>query len=218
MLTLFGLLALGCAGAPSAHEATAPGGEPIVAQAASSPDQAASMRRPGYCCTELPMQDLVSAYLEMGKALAHGEVQRVEPLRLAMAEQLDHIRPNPELEIIRGAITDLSGCDLLTCREHFATLSNALTRSVQRVSAGDLDIAIAYSRSAQAHWLQSGSEILSPYGDSREACEWGTRQQVRAADAVRGGAPPAYGGNPEAQRRSEHGERGQGPWSSSRTK
>ena len=106
-----------------------------------------------------------------------------------MSKQLDSIRPTSELAIIREAIATMAGCELLACRAAFATLSEAVIQSVKRTTTGELDIAIAYSRTAKAHWLQSGVEILSPYGDSRESCEWGTRDQVRAADATRGGAP-----------------------------
>jgi hypothetical protein len=48
-----------------------------------------------------------------------------------------------------------------------------------------LDLAIAYSRQSDAHWLQEGVEPKSPYGDGINSYSWGTRDEVKTADEAR---------------------------------
>ena len=91
-------------------------------------------------------------------------------LRLAILEQIDDIRPSPALERIRVASEGMAGCELATCRAGYAVISEALVAAVGRSLSGDLDVALAYSRPADAHWLQSGPEMRSPYGDERQRC------------------------------------------------
>ena len=188
-----GLLALmtGCEGISTEPE-TEPPTPKAPSEPVTAPDPAAVdlptplMRTALHCCKKLTMEPVVRAYLEVGVALAGGDLVATAATGATLGEKLGSLDVKPEvLEQLQAAQAGLASEDLAAARTAYGSFSQLLVDTVRPSQSGTLDLAVAYSRNADAHWLQEGVQPLSPYGDDIASYSWGTRAEVNAADEER---------------------------------
>ncbi len=192
VVTLGGLLWLvGCGGepeTPAATEATtktpAASAEPEAPEPPPLPKPL--MRQAMHCCKNLTMEPVVKAYLALGAALADKDASAITAQRDAMGEALAAANLGEDkLGELKATVAGIDPAQLPEARKAYGQASELLVETVEASQAGALDLAIAYSRQADAHWLQEGVEPKSPYGDGIHSYSWGTREEVQAADAAR---------------------------------
>ncbi len=180
---------LGCGASPEApaeeaEEAVAESTEAEVPEPAPLPKPL--MRQAMHCCKNLTMEPVLRVYLALGEALADKDVSAVKSRQLELAQSLDKVKLNEEqLSYLRSSVAEIDSADMASSRKSYGLISEALMGTLEPSQAGTLDLAIAYSRRADAHWFQEGVETKSPYGDGINSYSWGTRDEVKAADEVR---------------------------------
>ena len=189
---LIGLtVALAACGAAEEEEAPVeetPAELPTAKQEAPEPPPLPKplMRQAMHCCKNLTMEPVVKAYLALGIALASKDLEVAGTHRSTLVEALAASNLKAEkLEPLQASLAGFEGADLPASRTAYAELSELIVASVEPSQAGALDLAIAYSRQADAHWLQEGVEPKSPYGDGINSYSWGTREEVKSADEAR---------------------------------
>ncbi len=144
------------------------------------------MRQALMCCADLAMEPVMQSYLELGRALAKGDAARISSHAAAMIAAIGRVEDVGEHSA--AALTYLkaiSGARLGEARSQYGQMSDLLVGKLETSASGELDLAVAYSREIDHHWLQEGVEPRSPYGDGIQSYSWGTREEVQAADAVR---------------------------------
>lgn len=159
--------------------------EETTAAPAPAPEPEPLMRRPIHCCSDLVLEDALKAYLVMGDVLAKGTTEGMEEPRATFAAKLEELGAEHDLAPLAEVIAGMEACELEACRDGFGTISDTIVSRVTGTHSGDLDIAVAYSRKHQHHWIQQGNELASPYGDGIESFSWGTREEVETADSGR---------------------------------
>ena len=186
-----GLLALmtGCEGTSTETETPTPRAPP---EPVTTPDPAAAdlpkplMRTALHCCKNLTMEPVVRAYLEVGVALAGGDLVATAAAGTTLGEKLASLDVKPEvLEQLQAAHAGLTTEDLAAARTAYGSFSEVLIDAVRPSQSGTMDLAVAYSRDADAHWFQEGVQPSSPYGDDIASYSWGRREDVNAADEER---------------------------------
>ncbi len=189
--TLFLLLLWGCGGPEPAADASAEIREDVAPRqgdrAAEGPAPAGQplMRAPIHCCSDSALQAGLTAYLEMGTLLVHEQTEGIAALRDEMVKQLGAVTPSPQTKAAIEAAAGMDGCALEACRVSYGAISDPLMILIDGSRAGELDVAIAWARAAEHHWIQDGPVLQSPYGDAQEFIDWGTQAQVVKADAAR---------------------------------
>lgn len=144
------------------------------------------MRQAMHCCKNLTMEPVLRAYLDLGEALADQDEAAATTAVATLREKLAASNLKPEkLAPLQQALAPLDPAALAPARQAYAAVSEQLVETLESSQAGALDLAIAYSRRADAHWFQQGVEPKSPYGDGINSYSWGTRDEVKAADEVR---------------------------------
>jgi len=144
------------------------------------------MRQAMHCCKNLTMEPVVRAYLDLGVALADKDAAAIGTQRAALTDALSASNlAQADKDALGAAIAGVDDAELVAARKAYAETSELLVQTVQAGQAGALDLAVAYSRQADAHWLQEGVEPKSPYGDGINSYSWGTRDEVKTADAAR---------------------------------
>ena len=188
---LFLLLLWGCGGSEPAADATAENSGDVAPRqgdrAAEGPATAGAllMRAPIHCCGDSALQAGLTTYLEMGSLLVHEQTEGIAALRDEMVKQLGAVAPSPQIQVAIEVAAGMDGCALEACRASYGAISDQLMMLVDGSRVGELDVAIAWAREAEHHWIQDGPVLQSPYGDAQEFIDWGTQPQVVKADAVR---------------------------------
>ncbi len=175
-------------GCGAAEEDVAPAELPTAKQQAPEPPPLPKplMRQAMHCCKNLMMEPVVKAYLALGVALAGKDLEAAGAQGATLSEALSASNLKEEkLQPLQAALAGFQGADLPAFRAAYAETSELIVAAVEPSQAGALDLAIAYSRQADAHWLQEGVEPKSPYGDGINSYSWGTREEVKSADEAR---------------------------------
>lgn len=160
--------------------------EPVTATTAPTPapEPAPYMRRPMHCCGDPLIEPLVTAYLDLGTAMASGgDTATAWTALKQQSTGVLELASTADLEAIDAAIGTLEGCTGDACYAPYGELSGLLIAYIEGSHSGDLDLAVAYSRKHDAEWIQDGVQIRSPYGDDVVSFAWGTRDEVLKADA-----------------------------------
>ncbi len=189
-MILSGLVLLACGGG----DGTAPE-EPVAAPeeaeaSANTPEPAPLpeplMRQALMCCADLAMEPAMRSYLDLGKALAKADAGDIDSHAAGMAKALGSVEsPGAHIGEIVIVLGGLNGADVAAAREGYGTISDKLVGTLETSASGELDLAVAYSRELDHHWLQEGVEPRSPYGDGIHSYSWGTRDEVKKADSAR---------------------------------
>lgn len=162
---------------------------PVVATSPEQPPQPAPlMRQAVMCCGDLAFERVVGAFVELTESLVSGDLVVVTEKHGSVIEAL--LAKEHRGEVQEKVLQDLSAIDLSTVetvRDGFGPVSDELIVLIQDSSSasGQYDLAVGYSREADHHWIQSGVEPRSPYGDGINSYSWGTREDVQTADAAR---------------------------------
>jgi hypothetical protein len=144
------------------------------------------MRQALHCCKNLTMEPIVRAYLALGVALADKNSAEITAQMDALSTALASSSLQAEKrDGMSESLSAMNADKIGTSRKAYAKISEVLVGTVQASQSGALDLAVAYSRQSDAHWLQEGVEPKSPYGDGIHSYSWGTREQVQEADALR---------------------------------
>ena len=184
-LVFSGLVLVACGGSVSEVEADVP----VVAQA-NTPEPAPLpeplMRQALMCCADLAMEPVMRSYLNLGKALAKADAAAIDRHASGMAAGLGSVEsPGAHLGEIVTILGGLSGADVTAARAGYGKISDKLVGTLETSASGELDLAVAYSRELDHHWLQEGVEPRSPYGDGIHSYSWGSRDEVKLADSAR---------------------------------
>ena len=162
---------------------------PVVVDSPDLPPQPAPlMRQAVMCCSDLPLERIVAEFVNLTESLVTNDLTLVAEAHEGFVESLQAAESGGE--IIAKILTDALALDLSSldsAREGFGPISDELINKVRDSSSasGQYDLAIGYSRDADHHWIQLGVEPSSPYGDGINSYSWGTREEVRTADAAR---------------------------------
>ena len=144
------------------------------------------MRQALMCCADLAMEPVMEAYLALGAALAKGDAAGISTQAGAMIAAIGRVEDAGEhLGVTTKHLKAIQGADLGEARSQYGQMSDLLVGKLETSASGELDLAVAYSREIDHHWLQEGVEPRSPYGDGIQSYSWGTREEVKAADEVR---------------------------------
>ena len=146
------------------------------------------MRQAVLCCNDLSLEPAMRAYLELGEILREGDSEALGEKVAVLESTFSGVEDSVELFAkIQETVVSMGGLDLSGTRKGYGDLSDLLVDYVEHSAAGELDLAVAYSRDADRHWLQEGVEPRSPYGDGIQSYTWGRRAEVLAADADQDG-------------------------------
>jgi len=144
------------------------------------------MRQALMCCADLAMEPVMEAYLALGGALAKGDAGGISTQAAAMIAAIGRVTDAGEhLGVTAKHLKAIQGVELGEARSQYGQMSDLLVGKLETSASGELDLAVAYSREIDHHWLQEGVEPRSPYGDGIQSYSWGTREEVKAADEVR---------------------------------
>ncbi len=160
---------------------------PVVEQApAPAPQPEPLMRQAVLCCSDLSLEPAMRAYLDLGNILREGDSEalseKVAQLQSAFSVVED---PAESYARVQETVVAMEDSNVAGTRKDYGELSDLLIDYVEHSAAGELDLAVAYSRDSDRHWLQEGVEPRSPYGDGIQSYTWGRRAEVLAADADR---------------------------------
>jgi len=195
-MTLLALTLIACGSSDEKEAVAAAGGEEeVVVDEASTqtngqPDPAPLpeplMRQALMCCADLAMEPVMKSYLELGRALAKGEATAISSHAKAMTAAIGRVADGAEhLTVTLKHLKAIDGASLVEGRSQYGQMSDLLVGKLETSASGELDLAVAYSRENDHHWLQEGVEPRSPYGDGIQSYSWGKREEVKAADEVR---------------------------------
>ena len=144
------------------------------------------MRQALMCCADMAMEPVMEAYLALGRALAKGDKEEQRSQARVMSKAIGRLQDEgAHLAVIEGHLKTILGAEVRAARAEYGAISDLLVGKLETSASGALDLAVAYSREADHHWLQEGVEPRSPYGDGIQSYSWGTRDEVLAADVVR---------------------------------
>ena len=186
MLVLSGLVLVACGGG----DGSVPEAEADAPVAANTPGPAPLpeplMRQALMCCADLAMEPAMRSYLNLGKALAKADAAGIDTHAAGMAKGLGSVEsPGAHIGEVVTILGGLSGADVTAARAGYGKISDKLVGTLETSASGELDLAVAYSRELDHHWLQEGVEPRSPYGDGIQSYSWGARDEVKLADSER---------------------------------
>jgi hypothetical protein len=188
MLVLSGLVLLACGGGDGSVpevEAEAP-----ATAKANTPEPAPLpeplMRQALMCCADLAMEPAMRSYLNLGRALAKTDAAAIDSHAAGMAKELGSVEsPGAHIGEIVTILGTFRGAEVAAARASYGEISDKLVGTLETSASGELDLAVAYSRELDHHWLQEGVEPRSPYGDGIHSYSWGQRDEVKLADSAR---------------------------------
>ena len=198
-MTLLALMLIACGSSDeeageevvaTAAEGSEDASETTGTQADAPPDPAPLpeplMRQALMCCADLAMEPVMESYLELGRALAKADTAGITSHTTAMSAAIGRVDDAGEhLAVTAKHLKAMEGASLAEARSQYGQMSDLLVGKLETSASGELDLAVAYSRVNDHHWLQEGVEPRSPYGDGIQSYSWGSREEVKAADEVR---------------------------------
>ena len=126
------------------------------------------------------------SYLNLGKALAKADAAGIDIHAGGMVKALGSVEsPGGHIGEIVTILGTFNGAELAVARTSYGEISDKLVGTLETSASGELDLAVAYSREWDHHWLQEGVEPRSPYGDGIHSYSWGHRDEVKLADSER---------------------------------
>jgi hypothetical protein len=144
------------------------------------------MRQALMCCADMAIEPVMEAYLALGRGLAKGDKEEQKSQARVMSKAIGRLQDaGAHLVVVDGHLKTILGAEVHAARAEYGVISDLLVGKLETSASGALDLAVAYSREADHHWLQEGVEPRSPYGDGIQSYSWGSREEVLAADAVR---------------------------------
>ena len=170
MLLLTGLLAA-CGGEPSAPPAASAPPAPAPVEVPAAPAAAPALPAGAFaCCDAAPLSELLTAYLDVHKALAADDPKAAAPAFAALgakagtakgavdpagAALLDTIAAESQTAAAAGALADQ--------RAAFKKLSPAVVTLTRAHPGGERKVTEAWCPMAEGGWVQEGSVISNPY-------------------------------------------------------
>jgi hypothetical protein len=162
---------------------------PVVTTSPAAPPQPAPlMRQAVMCCGDLAFERIVGSFVTFTESLVSGDADLIAESHGALIETLEAKEHRSEtLERLLQGFIALDFSSMEATRAEFGPMSDELINIIQDSSSasGQYDLAVGYSRDADHHWIQVGVEPQSPYGDGINSYSWGSREDVRSADAAR---------------------------------